>query len=195
MNNLPLAQLTAGEHDHWMFRSLENILFEQGPHPMSQICDLLGRVRHATTVRSGEELLRDGTVFHHTWQISLICEGGTAQAFMSFGRSFPEARLHVIGQDGVVQIDLINNVYVLDRRTKYVDPVDTFLRQLAHARQVAWCGIRGLFRYGLFSLWLRGRSDPFYASMYGSIEPSTHPCLADVHGGSSARTVGTSSRA
>src|SRR5262249_22783324 len=36
VNNMPLAQLESGEHDHWMFREPHNVLFEQGPHPLSQ---------------------------------------------------------------------------------------------------------------------------------------------------------------
>jgi nucleoside-diphosphate-sugar epimerase/predicted dehydrogenase len=169
VNSVMLSQLTAGLHDHWMFRTPENILFEQGPHPMSQICDLLGRVREVTTVSSGEQLLRGGTVFRSVWQISTTCDGGTAQIFMAFGRAFPEAWLHVIGQDGAAHIDLLNSVYVLDRRTKYADPLDAFLRCLDHARQVASGGVRALGRYARSTLRLSERSDAFYVSMHGSI--------------------------
>jgi predicted dehydrogenase len=38
VQNVPLGQLVAGQHGHWMFREPRNVLFEQGPHPLSQIC-------------------------------------------------------------------------------------------------------------------------------------------------------------
>jgi predicted dehydrogenase/nucleoside-diphosphate-sugar epimerase len=168
-HSLPLRQLAAGEHDHWMFREPANILFEQAVHPLSQICDLLGPIRQVTTTCSGEQVLRPGTVFPTRWQLALVCEEGTAQVYLSFGRSFPESRVDVIGQDGVAHLDLLGNVYTLDRRTKYFDAIDRFRRCLSQARQAAGCGVRNFVRYGLSTLRLAGRSDPFYLSMRDSV--------------------------
>jgi predicted dehydrogenase/nucleoside-diphosphate-sugar epimerase len=168
-HSLPLRQLTAGEHDHWMFREPANILFEQAVHPLSQICDLLGPIREVTTTCSGEQVLRTGTVFRTRWQLALVCEQGTAQVYLSFGRSFPESRVDVIGQDGVAHLDLLGNVYVLDRRTKYFDAIDRFRRCLSQAWQASSCGVGNLVRYGLSTLRLAARSDPFYLSMRESI--------------------------
>src|SRR3712207_7296391 len=82
-NNLPLPQLTGGDHDHWMFRRPENVLLELGPHPLSQVCGLLGPVRRAATITTGVRPLRTGQTFRDAWQISLECERGTAQVFLS----------------------------------------------------------------------------------------------------------------
>jgi len=169
INNLPLAQLTAGEHDHWMFRSPENVLFEQGPHPLSQICALLGPVRKVTTVCSSEHVLRSGRRFYSQWELTIGCARGTAQLFLSFGRSFPDARFHVIGQDATATVDLLANSYVLDRRTRYADPIDRFRRGLSQARQVASGAIGEFLRYGLSTLRIIGRRDSYYLSMQGAI--------------------------
>ncbi|HJT77943.1 MAG TPA: Gfo/Idh/MocA family oxidoreductase, partial [Gemmataceae bacterium] len=169
VHNLPLRQLAAGEHDHWMFREPGNILFEQAVHPLSQVCHLLGRVREVKTLCSDEQVLRTGVVFPTRWQLSIVCERGTAQVFLAFGRSFPDSRVQVIGQDGTAHLDLLQNVYVLDRQTKYFEAVDRFLRGLGRARQVAWCGTREFACYGLSLLRLAGRSDPFYVGMRDSI--------------------------
>ncbi len=168
-NNLPLAQLESGEHDHWMFRTPVNVLFEQGPHPLSQVCELLGGVREARTLRSGERKLRGGARFFSTWQTSLVCERGTAQLSLSFGGSFPDARLHVIGQDGTAHLDLIQGAYVLDRRTRYLEPVDRSLRCLSRGWQTARDGVAGFTHYALAMLRLASRSDAFYRGMCGSI--------------------------
>ncbi len=74
IQNVPLAQLRAGAHAHWMFDQPRNVLFEQGPHPLSQICDVLGQVTSATATCSGETTLRTGATFYETWQVSLVCE-------------------------------------------------------------------------------------------------------------------------
>ncbi len=169
VHNLPLRQLAAGEHDHWMFREPGNILFEQAVHPLSQVCHLLGPVQQVSALYSGEQVLRTGTVFATRWQASFVCERGTGQLLLAFGSSFPDSQVQVIGQDGTARLDLLNNLYALDRRTKYFEAVDRFLRGLGQARQVAWCGARELTRYGLSLLRLTGRSDPFYLGMRDSI--------------------------
>jgi nucleoside-diphosphate-sugar epimerase/predicted dehydrogenase len=169
VHNLPLAQLESGEHDHWMFRDPANILFEQAVHPVAQICALLGGVRDVTTTCGGERVLNTGAVFRSAWQMSLACERGTAQLFMAFGRSFPESVVQVIGQDGSARLDLLSNTYALDRSTKYIEPVDRFLRSLHGAGQMARGGFGGFLRYALSTLRLRGRSDAYYVSMLDSI--------------------------
>ena len=170
INNLPLAQLQSGQHDHWMFRAPENVLLEQGPHPLAQICGLLGAVRRAETIGLNEKVLRTGNRFISNWQVSLECERGTAQLFMAFGQSFPLATLQVIGQDGSAQIDLINDVYTIDRPTPRVAPLDSMIRRLTQGRQLAGCGLRNFGRYGLSLLRLAPRSDAYYHSMRDSIE-------------------------
>ena len=168
-HSLPLRQLLTGEHDHWMFREPQNILFEQAVHPLSQICDLIGTVECVQTTCSGEQRLRNGRLFPTRWQLALVCARGTAQIYLAFGPSFPESRVDVIGQDGVAHLDLLNNIYSLDRRTKYFDAIDRLVRCVRHGRRAAWCGIRSCVRYGLSTLRLAGRSDSFYLGMRDSI--------------------------
>jgi predicted dehydrogenase/nucleoside-diphosphate-sugar epimerase len=175
INNLPLAQLDSGDHDHWMFRAPENILFEQATHPLSQIHALLGPVSDVDVARSGPRTLKTGAVFHTAWQMSLTCERGTAQLFIAFGRHCPEAVCHVIGQDGSARIDLLKNTYTLDRATKYFEPLDRALRSLADAANVARGASTALLRYVVSTLRLRRRTDPYYISMLRSIEAFYRP--------------------
>jgi predicted dehydrogenase/nucleoside-diphosphate-sugar epimerase len=170
VNNLPLGQLEGGQHDHWMFQAHENVLFEQGPHPLSQVCALLGEVLEADTVWTDETALRTGATCRTAWQATLRCARGTASMFLSFGRGFPTAVIEVIGQDGAARLDLLNNMYALDRRTRRAAPLDVLSRGLTQARQTAWCAAKGALCYGLSTLRLMGRSDPYYRSMKGAIE-------------------------
>jgi len=170
IQNVPLAQLSAGAHGHWMFAEPENVLYEQGPHPLSQICSLLGPVRRASTSCTGRRTLRTGTSFHDTWQITLECAAGTAQLYMAFDGSFPYWQLHVLGQDGAARLDLIGNTYVLDRSTASVPPVDAMRRGVSRG----WSEIRDASRqmagYVRSSLRLTGRRDAYYLSMKACID-------------------------
>jgi predicted dehydrogenase len=49
--NMPLPPLATGQTGHWMFAELGNIILELGPHPLSAIVRLMGRVfRHMADV-------------------------------------------------------------------------------------------------------------------------------------------------
>src|SRR5262249_17706495 len=132
INSLPLFQLAAGMHDHWMFERPTNVLYEQAPHPLSQICALIGEVDDLSVTYGQSQLLRGGHVFHPDWQFSIRGKGATAQMSLSFANSFPDARLHIVGQDGTIHIDQLKNLYTIDRRTQFAAPVDTFKRSLHH---------------------------------------------------------------
>jgi predicted dehydrogenase/nucleoside-diphosphate-sugar epimerase len=170
VNSLPLFQLAAGIHDHWMFEQPTNILFEQAVHPLSQICRLIGPVEAADAVCADARVLRGGKPFLATWQISLCGAAATAQMSLSFGASFPSVRLSIIGQDGVIEIDQLKDLYTLDRRTRFVEPVDRFVRGCRTAGGVARGAARGLAGYGLALFRLTGRRDVYYLGMRDSVE-------------------------
>ncbi len=169
IQNVPLAQLAAGAHGHWMFREPSNVLYEQGPHPLSQICDLLGAVERTSTTLTGTRTLRTGSTFHDTWQISLGCQRGTAQLYMEFDGAFPYWQLHVIGQDATARIDLLANTYVLDRATPSVPPIDAARRGIARGWAELDGSVRQMVRYVASTLKLTPRKDPYYVSMKNSI--------------------------
>ena len=169
VQNVPLGQLVAGQHGHWMFREPRNVLFEQGPHPLSQICELVGGVEQAETLVSNPRTLRTGATFYDNWQISLQCQRGTAQMYLAFAGSFPHWQLHVVGQDGAARLDLLGNSYVLDRATASVPPVDLLRRGVRQG----WDQIRDaaaqMARYIGATLKLTGRRDHYYLGMKGGI--------------------------
>ena len=167
--NVPLRQLDAGQHGHWMFRKPRNIILEQASHPLSQICRLLGPVRQAVCLVGGEILLNTGNPFYSTWQCSLVCERGTADLFLSFGREFLDYFLHAIGQDGVADIDFRRNTFRLSQKSRFVEPVDNFLDSLRSARSVFGQGVGNALGYTLSFLKLRPASDVFTVGMRGSI--------------------------
>ncbi len=170
VNNLQLAQLAAGQHDHWMFQKPENILFEQATHPLSQVCELLGDVVKAYVFCTGTSSLKNGNLFYDTWQVGLKCERGTAQVYLSWGKEFPETRLTVIGSDGIGHVDFDANTYVIDQRTKYLPAMDRVLRGGRIGFSQLWQSTGEFARYVFSTLRITGRRDPYYLSMKSCIE-------------------------
>lgn len=169
VQNVPLGQLVAGAHGHWMFREPRNVLFEQGPHPLSQICELVGGVDRVETLVTDPRTLRTGATFYDNWQISLQCERGTAQMYLAFAGTFPHWQLHVVGQDGCARLDLLGNSYVLDRATASVPPIDVLRRGMRQGWEQMLCALAQLTRYAGATLKLTGRRDPYYLGMKGAI--------------------------
>jgi predicted dehydrogenase/nucleoside-diphosphate-sugar epimerase len=168
-NSLPLFQLSAGLHDHWMFEEPTNILYEQGVHPLSQISRLVGEARSVTGKRQDARRLRGGKPFYANWQFAIEGERASAQMFLAFGGIFPDVQLHIIGQDGAIHIDQLNDLYTLDRRTRFIDAGDKFVRGRRRARAIARDAWRGLVGYGLSLVRITGRKDAYYVGMRDSI--------------------------
>jgi predicted dehydrogenase len=176
--NVPLRQLDAGQHSHWMFQRPENIVLEQACHPLSQICRLLGPVVHATAVVGEETILNTGIPFYDTWQCSLICERGTAQMFLAFGREFLDFSMRAIGQDGVADLDFRRNTFRLSQKSRFMEPVDNLLDSLRGGRRIFTQGLGNIFGYSLGFLKLKPPSDPFAAGMRNSVAAFYESLLA-----------------
>jgi predicted dehydrogenase len=167
--SVPLRQLSAGQHRAWMFRSPGNILYESGPHPLSQILYLLGPVQRAQCLVSGCRLLNTGVKFYDTWQIALECARGTAQLVMQFGRDCPDLWLHAIGQDGTARADFRRNTLQMSGKTRFSEPLDHLLSRVSEGHQLAMQGVRNFGNYVFGFLGLRPPADAFLAGMANSI--------------------------
>ncbi len=169
VQNNPLRQLAAGDFGNWMFAHPRNIVFEQGPHPLSQLVRLLGPVADAQVTPSGRHDLPGGRVFFDTWQASLRFGAATAQCLLAFGREFPESWLHVIGQDGSIRADLLLGTYTVHGKTRWPDFWDAALNARADAKAARRAAREAVLGYLLPLLKLRPRSDAFFAGMRGSV--------------------------
>lgn len=168
--SVPLAQLDAGDFSHWMFRAPENIVFEQAPHPLSQLHALIGRVREAHATLLGTRELNPGQVFHDRWLIAARGERGTAEIYMSFGRPFHRWTLEVLGTDGSAEADLGHGFFSYEEKTSWLDFWNGFLAGRRRARSLNRDARGNLFGYALYTLGLGRRTDSFFAGMRGSIE-------------------------
>ncbi len=167
--NVPLRQLNAGQHSHWMFAEPGNIVLEQGPHPFAQIQLLLGSIQNVSSMPGSPVRLKTGGDFYDAWHISMTCERGTAQCYLSFGKGFFDSWIHVAGEDGTLLVDLPRNTVRLQEKSRFMEPVDNFLVTTKSAIATVGQASNNLMNYALGFLKLRQGTDAFYQSMAGSI--------------------------
>ena len=168
--SVPLAQLDAGDFSHWMFRSPENIVFEQAPHPLSQLHALIGRVKEAKTTLLGTRELQPGQVFHERWLVVAQGERGTAEVYMSFGRPFQRWTVEVLGTDGAAEADIAHNHFSFEEKTPWLDFWNDFLAGRRRARFLKRDTRGNLLGYVRYTLGLGRRADSYFVGMRRSVE-------------------------
>ncbi|MFT7485182.1 MAG: putative dehydrogenase/nucleoside-diphosphate-sugar epimerase [Candidatus Paceibacteria bacterium] len=167
--SVPLMQLDAEQYAHWMFRDPRNILYEQGPHPLSQVHRLLGKLRDCETrVLSSKELL-PGQVFHDRWLVSARAENGTAEIYLAFGQGFTRNTINVIGSDGVLEADFTHDTLSFERKTPWLEFWNGFLAGWRRRGQYGRDALRVLKNYLFATLGLAERQDAFFVGMRESI--------------------------
>ncbi|MFL6258790.1 MAG: NAD-dependent epimerase/dehydratase family protein [Thermoanaerobaculia bacterium] len=168
--SVPLAQLEAGDFSHWMFRSPENIVFEQAPHPLSQLHCLIGAVREAKTTILGTRELHPGQLFHDRWLVAARGEKGTAEIYLAFGQGFNRWTLEVLGSDGSAEADLGHNLFSYEEKTPWLEFWNSFLAGWRRSRALSRGAAAGVARYARFTLGMGPRMDSYFAGMRGSVQ-------------------------
>src|SRR5436305_7623320 len=167
--SVPLAQLEAGDFSHWMFRSPENIVFEQAPHPLSQLHCLIGAVREAKTTILGTRELHPGQIFHDRWLVAARGEKGTAEIYLAFGQGFHRWTLEVLGSDGSAEADLGHNLFSYEEKTPWLEFWNSFLAGWRRSRALSRGAAAGVARYARFTLGMGPRMDSYFAGTRGSV--------------------------
>jgi predicted dehydrogenase/nucleoside-diphosphate-sugar epimerase len=167
--NVPLRQLGVRQLTHWMFDTPVNLLLEQAVHPLSQIDDLVGPVREVAVVAPPPLRLGDGQEILRTWLISLECEHGSAQLLLSLGETYPTWGTTIIGDDGAIFVDYLNNRIACETSGRFIDAFDSFRNGAAMALATKWQSVANLTSTIAAMVKFRPRSDVFFRSMRGSI--------------------------
>jgi predicted dehydrogenase/nucleoside-diphosphate-sugar epimerase len=167
--SVPLRQLEARDHSHWMFREPRNIVFEQAVHPFAQLVELLGRPLEVHPVVLATRELAPGQPFHERWALAARAERGTAQLHFAFGATCALSTLTVRGSDGVLAADLLRNGLQEERKTPWLDFWDAYLAGALRGTAQRRDARRNLMQYLRQTLRLAPRGDAFYAGMRASI--------------------------
>ncbi|MFT5289449.1 MAG: putative dehydrogenase/nucleoside-diphosphate-sugar epimerase [Planctomycetota bacterium] len=166
---VPLRQLDAGDFSHWMFQQPRNIIFEQAPHPFSQLVELIGRVKEMNVTVQGTRELFPGQPFHDRWVLAATGERGTAEVLLAFGQDFTRSTIQVLGTDGSIQCDLHHGHYESELKTQYLDFWNTYLAGRRRGKQLLKSA--GAMTLGWFkqTLGLAERCDSFFVGMRNSL--------------------------
>lgn len=165
----PLPQPGAGLHGHWVFEEPGNLVLELGPHPLSWIRALLGVVRQASAAVSGRTTLATGKPFYDTWQISMLCERGTAQLFLAVGERFPDAFVMAFGQDATAVADLKSGSLCINGKGRFMPAADNFLAGASNAARLVRDGAVNLKDYAAGMFAPRPLGDHYFYSMRASM--------------------------
>ena len=167
--SVPLGQLDAGQTGHWMFAEPRNIVFEQGPHPFSQVHALVGRPLEGGAHVLSTRTLDAGQSFHDQWAVAARAERGTASIRLAFGTTFARSHVLVLGSDGSLEADLVHDVVSSERKSQWLEFWNSFLASRARAKAYARDGRRGVLAYLRASLGLGPRADAWFVGMRDSI--------------------------
>ena len=166
----PLGQLDFGKFGNWMFQEPGNIILEQGPHPISQIRSILGEIQKVTGTATGKRELGKNQFFYDRWQAIFECECGSGFVHLSFGDKYSSQRtLHVYGQDGVISVDFLNNLYLIQEKSIFPDYLDPLANSMRYFPPVI-DGFKGFAGYVFSKFKLKDRTDPFFLTMKNSLQ-------------------------
>lgn len=167
--SVALRQLQARQFGHWMFRAPVNILLEQAVHPLSQLVALAGRPGALSALAGPSVEISPGARFFPSADVLLQCERLPVQLRFAVGQAFPVWQVSVVCDDGVAVADILANRAYAQSRTRWLPVVDGLLSGAGTAGSLVRSELRNAADYGLSTVRLKRRSDPFFQSMHASI--------------------------
>lgn len=166
--NVPLGPLQTRQFGQWMFQRPQNIVVEQGVHPLSMVLGLAGEPLEVQCLPTPPVGLTAGLEFIDTWLVSMRFARCTAQVFLSFGQQMRAVSLTAICDDGVACADLENKRVVRNERSRW-ELLERFANGVRQARTLRGQNLREFLDTALHPLGLRGNPSPFFLSMRGSL--------------------------
>ncbi len=165
----PLGQLIGGPFDLWMLAEPGNLILEVGPHSASHLLDLVGDPDEISASCGSPVELPGGRVAFRQWSATARTANASVDMLFSFGKGVSEHYVQVRGSHGSAIVDLENNVYRLDRATRYNVDFDRYFRQRNMAGSSGVQARNNLLRYVGSKFKLCTGGNPYGASIEASI--------------------------
>jgi predicted dehydrogenase len=150
---------------HWSGKDKFNSVLELAAHPLSLITKLVGPVREAMA-RPCEWQMIAGTSVVSSWHAALTCEGGPANCFVSFGDTYRDCSIFIVGEDGSARIDLERNIWQIWKKSQFAAPLDNAISTLITSSVAAWQGVGNLISHASSILGFGQRSDDIFARAF-----------------------------
>ncbi|MEM9013869.1 MAG: NAD-dependent epimerase/dehydratase family protein [Pseudomonadota bacterium] len=167
---MPLRQLTARQFGHWMFNNPRNLLLEQAVHPLSQIDMLLSGIteHQAVPIRSHDYRLT--TPLYTEWSFQLTGSKAFAHLMIKLGARFPSWALALHCDDGVIDVDILENTVTIGRPYAEIPQLDFPRRNFSASVQHFRDGLAGVGAFAGEILRLTPPADGFSRSMQNAID-------------------------
>lgn len=154
---------------HWALTRPENLMYESGVHPLSQIFDLAGPMVSAQTTPSGRQALGSDRHYFNTWQVSLVCERATAQLFLSYGGSYRTWEVTALCDDGVLAAEMEQNRFAVISRSRWGPAYEPLHVALSRGGREVGQGVLNIGGVARAMLQPTIPRDPYLMSMSASI--------------------------
>jgi len=110
---MPSGPVRASADSRFFLQAPQNILLEWGVHPLSVVRRLLGNLKQANSLVTGERHTATGRPYYSSWQSSLQCERGTAQFMLAVGDGFSGVWMDVLGEDALAHVNITHDSMIL----------------------------------------------------------------------------------
>ena len=131
-----LGVMRFGPFDNWIVREPGNALLEIGPHPVSELIDLVGIPDELSVTADREVVLPGGRKAFRRWRIQTRIGRTAADINLEFGPGFPLRTITARGALGAAQLDYNANTCSIDRRTPGGMDFDRHSRSVSQAKQI-----------------------------------------------------------
>jgi predicted dehydrogenase/nucleoside-diphosphate-sugar epimerase len=164
-----LGVMRLGPFGNWIVREPGNALLEIGPHPVSELIDLVGVPDELSVTADRDTILPGGARAYRRWRIHARVGRTAADINLQFGPGFPLRTIAARGLLGSALLDYNANVCTIDRLTPAGLDFDRRSRSLAQARQIRAQTRRTLTDTLLAKAKLRRRGNPDQLSIQRSV--------------------------
>lgn len=165
-----LGLIQFGPFNNWMLRDPQNLWFELGPHLTAFMMDLLGSVDNITTQVSRPIDLPGGSRVYRKWHVHGVKGNTTIDLNMSVAPGFTDRSITVRGHAATAKCDFDRNIYFRDEPSGYGMLFDSFVTNMAIAKQQSKNAIINLVSDIKNTLKKSPESNPFGISIARSVK-------------------------
>jgi nucleoside-diphosphate-sugar epimerase/predicted dehydrogenase len=164
-----LGVMRLGPFGNWIVREPGNALLEIGPHPVSELIDLVGAPDELSVTADRDMILPGGARAYRRWRIHARVGRTAADINLHFGPGFPQRTIAARGLLGSALLDYNANVCTIDRPTPGGLDFDRRSRSLAQAKQIRVQARRTIADTLLAKAKMKRRGNPDQLSIQRSV--------------------------
>lgn len=164
-----LPQLHSGPWNVWMLREPANILFETGPHVLSELLGVVPDAKIVSVRPSMPKRLPTGSVFWRRWNISATAGPISIQVDLSLDQGYEQHSVEVEGLFGVAVADIENDVFIINQPTGRAYDAERFHLNFGAGLSRMRQSFSTYWGYAASKLSTSATGNPYETSMFNGI--------------------------